>query len=63
MPIDVNEDVLGLQVAIKYVLIVDVLEAQQDLAEVELGLSLREQSFILQEVEKLAARAEIDHEM
>ena len=63
MPIDVNEDVLGLQVTIKYVLIVDVLEAQQNLAEVELGLSLREQSFILQEVEKLAARAEIDHEM
>ena len=48
MPIDIDENVFGLQVSIEHILVVDVLKAQQDFRKVKFGLCLSKETFILQ---------------
>lgn len=57
MAVDCNKQVLGLEVAVDDVLLVDVVEADEYLEEVELGLSFGHLLDLFQLVEELSAGA------
>lgn len=57
MPILVDEQVLGLQIAVDHSMRVDMIESDQDLQEIELGLLLRHLLHLLELVEELSSWA------
>lgn len=56
----VDQQVLGLQVAVDDILLVHVADGQQDLADVEHGHVVAKTAVLAQPVEELAARAELE---
>lgn len=62
MSVLVEQDVLGLEVSVEDVVVVQVLQSNDDLCEVELGHLLRKPEHLVHVVKDLPARAELQND-